>query len=258
MRFEDYQAIDAVNWSRLKLLDKSPLHYRAALSADSDAFRVGRALHSIILGGQRVVCFDGTRRGKAWDEFQVANADALILSASQHESVVAMADAVRRSPLAAPLLARAAWTEEAIVWREARATCKAQLDAVTLDGDLIDLKTAIDPTPRAFGRIAANYGYHRQLAYYARGFRKVTGDWPSRTLLIAIEKDAPYDVCVYSIGRDVLRAEQDKIDALLSRLWDETLGGRWPGGTPTITALELPAWAAPEQDITVGDLSVAV
>src|SRR6185312_15116930 len=83
-----YDRIDAVNWSKLKLMLKSPAHYRHNLlqrGGDSDAKRRGRVTHLSVLEPQRfqsdcVVWDGGPRRGKDWEKFKKAHADVEIVT----------------------------------------------------------------------------------------------------------------------------------------------------------------------------------
>jgi len=52
MNFAEYQAIQAVNFSSLKMMRESPLHYRHALTAiraESPAMALGSAVHCAVL-----------------------------------------------------------------------------------------------------------------------------------------------------------------------------------------------------------------
>ena len=72
MRREEYEAIDAVNWSTLKVLGKSPAHYLQRMageeSEDTEARQRGRVLHMAVFEPERfarsVVVYPDARRGK--------------------------------------------------------------------------------------------------------------------------------------------------------------------------------------------------
>src|SRR4051812_24246093 len=79
--FADYIKIDAVNWSTLKHMRTSPLHYRHAVDSpdeDTARFGIGRAIHTAILEPHKLATdyavFDGKRRaGKKWKTFEAEN-----------------------------------------------------------------------------------------------------------------------------------------------------------------------------------------
>jgi hypothetical protein len=63
--------IEPVHFSRLKLMQLSPAHYRAAEDRDEEtpAKRMGTLVHALVLGGELIV-YDGERRGNAWRAFE--------------------------------------------------------------------------------------------------------------------------------------------------------------------------------------------
>ena len=97
-----YHASEGLSWSRLRTRAESELAYAAYDPADSDTFRTGRALHSITLGGDRVVVCPMRRdtRVAAYRDWAAEHAGCIVLTEAQHAAVVAMADAVGASRLA--------------------------------------------------------------------------------------------------------------------------------------------------------------
>lgn len=72
-----YRAHPALNWSRLKVLDRSPLHYRHALHnprSDTPSLSLGRAFHAALLEPDRYSAehrvWPGKRAGHVWDAVQ--------------------------------------------------------------------------------------------------------------------------------------------------------------------------------------------
>jgi len=95
-----YRAYPAVNYSKLKHMAKSPLHYRHNSehpAADNAAFRLGRATHCLVLEpftfDQQFAVYEGKRdkRQKAYKAFLETVGDRDVLSPQEHELVVAMA-----------------------------------------------------------------------------------------------------------------------------------------------------------------------
>ena len=68
------------------------------------AFDIGTYFHTAILEPEKltVECavYEGKRYGKAWDEFQAANAGKAIITKTEHETAQALIRAVQRSPIA--------------------------------------------------------------------------------------------------------------------------------------------------------------
>ena len=251
----DYTGIKAVNWSSLKLLATSPLLYRWRQDhpePDKPAWVIGRAVHTAVLEPdqlwERYVIWEGGRRyGKKWDAFlaEAELAEREVLREQDMHEVHAMADAVHDHEEASRVLTGGR-AEETVTWTDERTRleCKGRLDFIA-PTRLVDLKTTRDVDPRGFGRAAARYGYHGQLAYYhdggiAAGVLPPDAEPP---LIVAAENQPPWDVAVYRVEREALEAGRAWYRSLLGQLLASMEADWWPGVAPGVTALELPGWA---------------
>jgi len=251
-----YDQVEAVNWSRLKEMRKSALHFKHALEADpadTGPMRLGRAVHTAVLEpellDESIAVWKSRRQGKAWEEFerQAVESDRTVLTQEQYECALAIRDSVRSHPLVSPYLA-AGSAEHSLTWTDPRGfNMKARIDWVT-DGVILDLKTsryAIES--RLFASDAYRLGYFHQLAFYQRGMSAVYGTTPA-ALIVAVETAAPYDVAVYRLSSAALAAASEEIDELLDELQRATDSGRWRGRFDTERTLQIPAWAVPTPD----------
>jgi hypothetical protein len=260
-----YEAIDAVRWSNLKFMRRSPKHYRYAADhprEDTPFFRLGRAVHVGVLEPDRlplvVAVYKGKiRRGKEWDEFEAANADRTILKVDEYEMCCRIRDAVRAHPVARHLL-EVGEAEKPLVWTDALTglRCKGRIDWLNGIG-LCDLKTSAQLSPRTFPAVAARYGYHCQLAFYQQGLRANGIEAPAKVLVV--ESEPPYDVGVFGVGEDALYAGEAEVRELLNRVAECTAKGEWPGqfGDGEVP-LDLPPWAFPPEDDSFGGLDLVV
>ena len=254
--FAEYQRIASVNWSSLKDLRKSPLHYKWALEhplEDTDTFMVGRAVHLAVLEPERyedeVVIWDGgARKGGAWKDFKAEHEGRIILKPEDDDECRAMADAVRAHPAAAPLLVEGK-SEVTIRWEDpaTKLKCKGRIDRVA-PSLLLDLKTAREIEKRPFASQVAKLGYHCQLAFYQRGFAEMHQGELLETAMIVVEKTPPYDVVVFRPDVDMMLAGNEEIDRLLALLVECRAADRWPGRYPEPVDLQLPAWACERLD----------
>jgi len=249
MDFDAYRALPGVNASTLKALDP-PLRARwqAEHESSSTSMTVGRATHTAILEtalyASQYVVYDGTRRGKAWDEFREANAGREILTASEHETVWTIAQATLRHP-DVPDLLRHGVAEGVIQWQDkaSGADCKARVDWYDVkSARLVDLKTARDVSPRGFAKAMIHFNYDLQLAFYADGLRALDLE-VCDVYVIAAQNCAPWDVAVYEIGpdwyergRQLYRERLEIYQSCLDRDY-------WPGCCPRAMELEVPEWA---------------
>ena len=267
----EYDGIDAVNWSSLKVLARSPAHYRHARTVkreDTPALQRGRLVHLAVFEPavflSTVAVFDGRRAGKEWEAFKAAHAGSEIVKPDEIEEISAIADAVRREPSAAKHLVSGA-AEVAVRWSRtvklpdgsahAEVDCKGRLDFVSSDGVLVDLKTTRDASPDGFGREVWRYGYHTQMAWYRDGYESATGK-RLRVVLVAVEAAAPHVVAVYRVPDDILDMGREHYEALLGRYAECRRENRWPGYFIGESELALPRYAYPSDDENLDDVGL--
>jgi len=251
VNFTDYSDLGGVNYSTLKEMAKSPLHYQHRLTTprtDSAAMRLGRAVHMATLEPDAFplhwTLYDGRRAGNVWAEFAAVNADKGILTVDEYETVLAIRDAVHRHKVARRLL-RYGKSEVTLRWVDpvTRVKCKARLDHLRGDA-LTDLKSTKDIDNRTFGRLAANMGYAGQLAFYRLGLL-ATGHDLAPVRIIAVESVAPHDVAVFTVDEDVLEVGVMEVRKLLHQVKTCRSRRRWPGRYPDEESLQYPEWALP-------------
>lgn len=253
MPFDAYRQLRGINWSQLKHLRQSAMHYqhhRHVASEDTPALALGRLVHALVFephtAGADFAIWEGeARRGKEWEAFKVANADRTILKLAEYSEAEAMAAAVRNHPLVAPYIDQMGLFEATLQWTDGATgiPCKARLDWLLRESrTLIDLKTAVDIEGAKFGRQAAQLGYHCQLAHYAAGIEAVLGWRPEKVAIVAVEKTAPHDVAVFVLDDETRHLAETEVSELLARLRAHVESGQWPGRYAEERALQLPAW----------------
>lgn len=204
-------------------------------------FDYGNAAHKKVLGnGPELVVIEhdtwNTKDAKA----EVAEARARgAIPLKQHEMdmVDAMADAIRRHPLASALLEPAYgapeqsgfWIDEASGIR-----CRVRFDWLPShqEGRLIipDYKTTTDASNDAMEKDIDKYGYNQQADWYETGARALgLGDHTAELLLIAQEKKPPYLVNVIGIefGSRVIAGAKNR--RAIETFAECTASGNWPG-----------------------------
>jgi len=219
----EYDAFDAVNWSTLRHLNKSPLAYDHACSrprTDSAAMRLGRAAHIAALEPERFrsdcVIYDGVRRGKAWDSFQEEHADREVLTDDEHATATCIALSVQSHPVARELL-RSGRAEVSMVAELDGTPCKGRFDWIGPASVIVDLKTTRSSCHhRSFARSALTYDYHGQAAFYD-ALARASGLEPSAFVFIVVESVAPFEVCVYRVSPDVMELGRSMVRDLLRK-----------------------------------------
>lgn len=267
---DDYQAErDHVRRTHLELLRKSArLYEHRVVNGNSEpetkALRLGRALHVAVLQpaeAERLLVREPavrrqTNAGKA--ELRAWRSElpegAIVLSYDEQQLVVRMADALRRDPLAGPLLEREGETELPLRWTdpESGLPCKCMLDKYFETRDraavrVLDLKTTADPRPEEFAKSVAKYGYHRQDAMYRDAASRFAGGRPCSFIFLAVRSAPPFEVAVFDLDDQAVAIGRRQIRAALRQLADHAGAGdwrsRWQGVDARPTTLSLPAYA---------------
>jgi len=271
VRLSDYLAWDAVDYTALKALWRSPKHYQESGLRPPEQTRaqlLGTAIHVAVLERAR---FERefaeappldrrTKEGKErWAEFLASHPGAEVLSHDEMESVRGAAGGLLTHPVVEACLSGRGANEASVIWDEPEfgLRAKARPDRIgQLDGEavVLDLKTTTDASPGAFGRAFGGLGYHLQLAMMSRGLEVVAPTASRRRLLIAaVEKDPPYACAVYEPTPAAIEAGLALYRSLLARLRSCLDSGVFPGYGDGVIPLELPRWAAEASYTVVGD-----
>lgn len=263
----DYPTLDGTSITLLKEMLKSPKHYRYRQKFSrfaSPSMSKGTTTHIAVLEPERFLkeyaIWDSKdeegktkqRRGKVWEAFQEQHSGKTIVKSDEYDEAIAIRDAVRKDTVAMKYLAMGD-PEVALSWNDEHTgmLCRGRADwLATVDHELciVDLKTTRDASPLWFSRDCAKYSYHLQLAYYADAIERATGKAP-KTVVVAVESMAPYDVVTYLVPEDVLDIGREAYRTLLERLkWCQERN-EWPGqGEMMERYLTLPSWCIPEED----------
>jgi hypothetical protein len=177
-----------------------------------------------------------SRATKAWKE-QAAIAEskgmALYLPPDRDENKagdLARLEGIREGILANPegrrLIERQRGDQVEIAWRwdctETGLPLKTKLDCLLSSGIIIDLKTMSGvPTPDAWARAVADYGYHFQCAFYTHGMTAHFGDYCPMAFVVVDSGSAdeqpgtPHECAVYSFSeRDIQTARERNFKTL--------------------------------------------
>lgn len=257
MSEDDYNRMPALRASWVKTLcTQTPAHLLQRIAegddADSDALRIGRALHCRVLRPEDFAAeflvspkFDlRTKEGKSEAAAFAAGAGTrTVLNADEMRKVDAMASAVENYEPSFMLIATC--TERESVWTAniEGVPCKVRPDALASNtGLLVDLKTTISAAPRAFSRSCVEYGYWLQMAFYRAVLREHGVDIMN-AVLVAIEKSAPNLVACYELSESDLDAAEQRVRAAI-RLYGECVRTQiWSGYSKRVEMLAMPSWA---------------
>ncbi len=254
MSEEEYTALDAIRASTVKTLARSTLaHLRVDLSRpreDTDAFRVGRALHCAVLRPSDFAeefaitpkCDRRTKAGREGHEAACVAAEGRTLLAESDAHIVdSMTRSIRAHASASRALDLCTVRERVFLGEISGEKCKCRVDAAER-GILLDLKTTISAAPHAFSRSVAEYGYALQFAFY-RAILRQHGYTIDDCMIVAIEKSAPYAVACFRLRDEDLERADAVVRRLVGEIGDAQRTGVWSGYSPDVVDIALPDWA---------------
>jgi hypothetical protein len=258
-----YAADPATNWSLLRELKKSTLHYEHAREhgrPDTPRFAKGRLAHTLVFEPDFAVdayaIFEGAaRKGKAWKEFKAANADKTILKRSEYDPIARLADKVRDHFLVRQYNATGI-AEQTIKWKdpETGIECKARIDWTSGEPVFLELKTCRSADEYAFGSACASLSYHGQCAFYRRGLKANGMD--KEPIIVAAELEPPHDIALFRMSEHGALAVGDElVGKLLRKLADYRDLGVAGGRYEEERELILPRWCYPDDD---GELTATI
>ncbi len=252
---EEYHATSALNKSGIVHLAKSPSHYKWNKDnpdPPTPAMKTGSALHLSVFEPDEYkkqvrvapAVDKRTKAGKAlWAGFERGAQGKIIIPAKDEDVIKNMKNAVLRNETAAALLADGIAELSGFWVHETGVMCKLRSDWITGNKIVVDLKSCLDASYKAFQKAVANLYYHWQAAFYLDGLTKLTGEEHLVFLFICVEKTAPYGVAVYQLDRESINAARRQMTPIIDQYAMCKAKGYWPGYVDEIQTLALPRWA---------------
>jgi hypothetical protein len=248
---EQYFAEDRINCSGLKLIARTPAHfkyYKEHLNEKppTPQMLLGTAVHCAVLEpgtfkdryAVAPACDKRTKEGKAiWAELEASK--KLILSASDYEAVAGMSKSVLTHETASKLLA-AGDPEVTVLTDIEGIPAKARLDWYR-NGIVLDLKTTTDASPEQFSRSCANFAYALQNSFYIDCCNSI-GLECHTFLFICVESNSPHQVAIYELDDRSIEWGRDHYKASLNKYRECMALNDWPGYEASIQTISLPAW----------------
>lgn len=265
---ELYHRWDAISNSWLGILDnESPKAFAACRRkprVPTPAMKFGSMLHKLVLEGFDFAkefavapeCDKRTKAGKkTWGDFVAGAGDRIVVpTTGQYGHAVAcrVAKAIKEEHPTAPRMLMGGQAEVSIVWIDeiTGIKCKARLDY--LNSHLIpDVKSTASVHPPTFTKSIYFYGYHRQSYMYREAVRAALGE-DRTSVIIAGEKQEPFDVLARPVGETVLRAGQESFRramALYKRCRDADEWPGYDGKEGTTETFELPEFVLRQEGL---------
>ncbi len=257
MPAKKYHSVKALSTSGITTLitgttSKFKLKFMRDVQEDKACYKLGSAFHTMVLEpdnfDNEFLVTDLDARTKVFKEFVADNPDKVILKQPDLEAVKLMKDSIMSNPTASKLLNHEGEVEDSYFWKdkETGTKCKARLDKLIPDYQgksvIVDLKTTADASPAGFEKSMANYGYHRQAAWYSHAVELATGKAPALYIIIACEKVPPYDNVCYLISKTAMETGWQECRQAIEIYRECLEANLWPGYPDGLTELQLPKW----------------
>lgn len=242
------------------LIGRSPFHFWADSPLnpdrpepkDTQAFRIGRAAHDLLLLPERWathyhVLPEGYKapdsRTKNFKPEQIEHlaakeAGKTILRHTDLVIIQGVAEAIGMHRVAM-LTMTAGEPEVTLVWqdKETGIWCRCRPDhmpnSVRSGGDVravTDLKFMApeNASPHGFSRAIGRFGYHMAAAHYSDGIEAVFGRRPTHWIHLVVEKDFPFSVSIYTLPEADLARGRHQMKIARQRFADCLAADKWP------------------------------
>lgn len=236
LNFDEYRALDAVNFHRLSDYRRSPAACWLRMQEPQLPTRpqlLGTALHAAILEPKvftdtfRVQTHDGrTREGKA----ERADAEArglILLNSDEYGDVNGMARSLQTHPRASKLLGEATSVEQSALWQAPQGRlCKARRDLVG-PGWIADIKT-VSNLDRFSPWTLTELGYYRQAAWYSWAEKCLDKPQAEHFFFLVVVSSPPFESQVFRLTENAMQAGKMENDRLLDLYLMSERENRWP------------------------------
>lgn len=248
-----------VHYSRLKKFRLSAAHYLADGDKATTSKGKGSATHSVLLGGKRVVVYEGGARNpkfEKYQEFVAANENALIVIPSEARDVIGMRRSIEAHPRALAILEGE--REKLIEWDVMGRKCAGTPDNVRLglpamnfrgrqyvacDGKVgAELKTSKTSAPWSFPWEAKRYGYAGQCSWYKNGIEQCLAYAPGEVsdyFVVVVESTEPWPVTIFHYEERALNQARMEWRGWMDRLLECERTGQFPAYTDDDVSLGL-------------------
>lgn len=245
--FADYLKWPELSQSVLKQGRASMAHLRAAWTREkerkpTDAMILGTALHTCMLepeqAANRIARWTGrTRAGSVWKEFEAeAHAEGkIVLTDKMNEKLVGAVASLRKHKVVKEWMSKIEAVEVSARGEIDGVPFKGRVDAKTTD-PLFDLKFVQSCDLRTFTNAVITFGWYMQGAIYKRLLGR------DRFILMAVEKEPPYDCIPYELAPSMLKYGEREALWLIDQVKKCRETDSWPGRSEEIVPIELPLW----------------
>lgn len=269
MGFEEYTKLEALNYSGIKEILKSPAHYQAYLKKPrepSQAMVLGDALHTALLEPQLFTHkfytvenvedprADGlpkmnTKEGKAaWDIINKDSKGKLVISEAQAKDITLMIEKLYSKKTIRDLLC-GGMAEQTLTGLIDGVPVKARADYIHPGKCFIlDMKTTAESAKdNVFNYKVHSLGYHIQAAFYLRVANLLSSF--KDFYICALETYWPFEAQVYQLDFGTLELGNHLVDKAL-KIYGKCLETKkWPGYDDDVKIISVPGYAFTQEGL---------
>jgi len=248
----EYFASPEVSNSDLGKLRISPYAYKwfkeNGSSFKSQAMAMGSLVHAMYLEPDTLndnfalkpVADRRTKMGKQlYEEFEKGNKGKVVVGQEDWAKAERLVGQLNSRLGTIEKLAGAGDAELSGFWHLEGQKCRGRFDYLAKDNVIWDVKTTSSLID--FAKSVANFGYHRQAAFYGAGLREITGAFKGFNFIV-VETQEPYDCAVLTLKPDNIRRGFKEVKELLQLLTECEKNNHWPGAFDFKAEIELPRW----------------
>ena len=170
---------------------------------------------------------------KAWEEEQKASG-ITVLTGEDMDLISGLSDAVLQCGAAQEFMASEGFEAELSIFAElpdhtgSLIECKGRIDAYR-PGEIMDLKTTVNTSPKKIGKTIANYKLYIQAAFYL-DLAKEAGlaDDDTKFSWCFIQKQRPHMTTYYTAPDELIKLGRKQYKEFLVQINDGRLTGYWP------------------------------
>lgn len=231
----DYYQRQEISNSMLTQLAQDPFLFYERYVADppkkqeeSEDFLIGSATHCLELELEKfceryIVKPEVDRRtneGKqTYAKFLEMCEGRKVLTTKQHDLAFAMFEKLELHADLQSLLEHDHFVEREIYFDLEGHKCRSKIDVVIPSlRTVIDLKTTRSINPKKFAWSVADYGYHRQAAFYLAAAKAEFGGHSWRMIFACVEKSYPHHTALYELDDRAIMQGYYQIGQLLAEL----------------------------------------
>ena len=265
---EDYHSCEGFSRSKLIHFNRSPRHFwyesflnnkkqkLADVIKKSNPLEFGNALHTYVL--ERDCFFDRyiampkvnrvTKVGKeAYQAFLSKAQGKQIICEDTLKEIELMNESIESHAEAKALISDAEY-EKSLFWTDPDTgiLCKVRPD-IWHNNFICDLKTTASGSLRNFQKSVYDYSYHIQAGMIQEALKHVLNIDMGNFIFVAVEKEAPYAVAVYTLDPMAVSLGVTKFKNILLGIKECQESNNWPS-YPT-ACIDVPKWASTDSQI---------